>query len=443
MEKAIRDYILDNSEEHSNCLLLGGARQVGKTTLVEQITKEFNAVTINLYERPTLARSIDAVESFDALERLFKRELNFEPSQGVLLVIDEAQEARRLGQWIRFFKEKWRRQKVIVLGSILTNLFGEGVSYPVGRVEELVLRPFTFKEFLLADGREGLIEIMEAWDFQHPLSEEDHRAYIGPYLDYLRTGGMPEIVIAHGKGHENISTLIDRLIGQYAIDIERHMEEIYRTMFVSSLKRIAETTCHSLKRSQIISTDSASYRKLPRLLEVMEKWHLVHRISVQTKHPESASGIASKRYLFDVGLTNFFINHGTAVEWVERTESGNTVFAKLIENFICNEIMASHPAPMTNFNYYRDTRNSREVDFIIPINNTTVPVEVKSGARVSRNTLLPMISFLEYKGADKGVLIYSGEAKQLRLKGKKITAIPPFMISEIGRLLSSLHPSQM
>lgn len=430
----VKEY-LGREEANSNVLLISGARQVGKTTLIEDLLKDKKAIILNLYERTTLPREIDKTESFDEFERLLLREINFRPSEGTVIAFDEAQEAKRLGRWIRFFKEKWASQKVIVSGSILSNLFEEGVAYPVGRVEEVVLRPFSFKEYLTAINKDGLREILETVSFKRPLSEADRESFIGPYLSYLQTGGMPAITIGVRDGKEQPLEAWDRLLRQYALDVERHMEEIYKTMFVSALDRIADITCHPIKNAQIISTTSPSYRKLPHLLEVAEKWHLVRRISAQTKHPESSGGLASKRYLFDVGLTNFFINHGRPVEWQDRSDVGNLVFPKLQENFICNEITAASPYPESSLAYYKETRNSREIDFIWTVNGNPVPVEVKSQTSVSRNSLVPMVNFLEQRGLFTGVLVYNGGMERLKAGGKDIIALPAYLIGELGRIL--------
>lgn len=426
---------LNSPDEHSNTLLLSGARQVGKSSMIQNALQNSNSIILNLYEKTTLPKLIDQTESFEDFERLLLREINFKPSQGTILVFDEAQEAKQIGRWIRFFKEKWKNQKVILLGSILSNLFEEGVAYPVGHVEEITLRPFTFKEYLLATNKSGLREIIETVSPDKPLSENDRNALIRPYINYLQTGGMPEVVIKVNAGEETPSLAWDKLLRHYSLDIERHMEEIYRSMFISAIDRIADITCHPIKNSQIISTDSPSYRRLPKLLEVMEKWHLVHKVSAQTKHPESASGLASKRYLFDVGLTNFLINHGLAVEWSERSDSGNLTFPKLQENFVAGELIALKNSPTLQINYYKETRNSKEIDLILPINDKIVPIEVKSSSSISKNGLIPMLNFLNMRELSTGILVYNGKMQKNHFGEKTILAIPPFLVSELPKLL--------
>lgn len=443
LETTINSY-LKRKSPHCNVLLLSGARQVGKSTLVANVIKREPAIVLNLFESPTLSAQIDATDTFEEFERLLLRTANFKPSNGSILVIDEAQESKRIGRWLRFFKEKWTNQKAIVLGSILSNLFEGDATYPVGHVEEIVLRPFTFKEFLSANKREGLIEILQSSSFERPLSDADRNSFIKPYLDYLRTGGMPEIVVNNVEGSEGVHAAWDRLLRHYALDVERHMGEMYKSIFISAADRIADITCSPVKMSQIISTQSPSYRRLPGLMEILEKWHLVHRVQAQTKHPESASGLASKRYLFDVGFVNFFINQGQTVRWDDRGIKGNIVYPKLQESLVCNEIVAYQAAPSSALNYYKESRNSQEIDFIVTNGDTIIPIEVKSQSSFGKNSLIPMINYLSQRNLKTGILIYNGEMKSVEIGNITIHAVPPYYVSEFKRLIPALntHPSQ-
>ncbi len=430
---SINDFI--EKPHENNVLLLGGARQVGKSTLVKEVLKNKPNVFINLFEDPSLSEKIDVLQSFVEFEKLLLREMNFRPTGDVVLVFDEAQESKKFGHWIRFFKEKWPHQKVVVLGSILSNLFEDGQPYPVGRVEEMILRPFSFKEFLLATNRQALREILESVSWEVPLSENDREACIKPYLEYLQVGGMPTVVNQFRDLTTPPYTTWNQLLGQYAADVERYLDDNFRSLFLSAIDRLADVTCTPSKISQIVSTDSPFYRRLPKLLEVLEKWHLAAKTTAQTKQPEAAAGIASKRYLFDVGLVNFLLNQSQPVKWQKRSDAGNTFYGKLQETFVCAEYLATHPTPPVTFNYYRDSRNSQEVDFIFTLNGQNVPVEVKSQSTINRNGLVPSVNYLEHRGLSTGVLIYNGPMTRLKMKGKTILALPPFLVSEMGRLV--------
>lgn len=424
------NHYLKETDTYNNTLLIAGARQTGKSTLIKESLKEKAVCFVNLFERRSLPEQINQVENFTDLERLFLRELNFKPSQNVILVIDEAQEAKRLGRWVRFFKEKWPHQKVILLGSILANLFAENIAYPVGRVEEIILRPFSFEEFLLATDREGLKEILTTVSFENFLAESDYKSFIKAYLEYLQVGGMPEIVKNFVTVSQDPSLAWEQLFRQYAIDVERYMKEIFQSLFLTAVERIAGHTCHPIKNSQIVSTDSPSYQKLPRLLEVLEKWHLILKSSIQTKHPESSTRVPGKRYLFDVGLANHLTQQNAPVTWKTRSEKDNIIYGKLQENFVACELLSLNPFS-SSLKFYRETRNSQEIDFIFSSNKQKIPIEVKSQSSINRNSLLPIIHFLAQHDKNFGILVYNGPMTKLKLKNKLIYAIPPFCLNQI------------
>ena len=150
-EQDIERFIAD-AGPHKPVLLLDGARQVGKTTLVDAVLAKSakDGVRINL-ERDTLARSaIDDCRDFAEFEDLLLDRFGFRGDADQVLFVDEAQESRMLGSFVRFMKEAWRQATVILSGSTLRRLFREDTRYPVGRVRHQALGPFSFSEFLQA-----------------------------------------------------------------------------------------------------------------------------------------------------------------------------------------------------------------------------------------------------------------------------------------------------
>ena len=148
-EVEIRRFIADGTP-HKPVLLLEGARQVGKTRLVERVLQESGrpVTQVNL-ERDALTRSaFDDCREFAEFTDLLRDRFDFVADAGQVLFIDEAQESRMLGSFVRFMKEEWRSATVILSGSTLTRLFRPHTRYPVGRVRRFILGPFSFSEFL-------------------------------------------------------------------------------------------------------------------------------------------------------------------------------------------------------------------------------------------------------------------------------------------------------
>jgi hypothetical protein len=409
---------------HRDVIMLGGARQTGKSTLVANLLHETPHIWLNLYENPPLASRIDQTQTFADLETLLFTECAFRPGDGKVLVIDECQEAKKLGSWVRFFKENWKNQSVILLGSILPQLFSDQESYPVGRVREWTLRPFHFEEFLHALGKSHLIRFACNYDFDNPPNPVTESPLRDAYLLYMQTGGMPRIVFDFVNKQQNIDISWQGLLRQFSLDVERYTKETQASLFIHILNQIAAHTSQPLKYSQILATDSAAYRQLPSFLELLDRWHLSFKACACAKHPEGRTHKASKRYLIDTGLVAYFLHRNQPLLWQHRPESMNPVYGKLQEHFVAQELVALDESVGSNLSFYQANHNAKEIDFIW----RGIPIEVKSQATVNRNHLKPMATYLKEQGRETGVLIYNGPVQKLMYQDKKIWAIPPYLL---------------
>ena len=152
-DKEVSEFLQDSSA-NKNVLLVEGARQVGKSSLVCNALANVGCVSysLNLERDSRLCFLIDDCHDFKDFEVLLKDRVGFDPAKGEALFIDEAQESRRLGGFVRFMKEEWHQVSVILSGSTLARLFREDQRYPVGRVDRIVVGSFCFSEFLEALG---------------------------------------------------------------------------------------------------------------------------------------------------------------------------------------------------------------------------------------------------------------------------------------------------
>ena len=148
-DRYIKEFINERSTQKP-VLLVEGARQVGKTWLVQHAIQntEKSAFQTNLERDSLLRRNIDECTDFKEFEDVLRDHLGFQSGTDCVLFIDEAQESRSLGRYVRFMKEEWEKVTTILSGSTLGRLFRPGTRYPVGRVLRFVLWPFSFSEFL-------------------------------------------------------------------------------------------------------------------------------------------------------------------------------------------------------------------------------------------------------------------------------------------------------
>ena len=202
-------------------LLVEGARQVGETTLVEHVLAGSAKPTVRInLERDSLDRmAFDECRDFAAFQDLLLDRHGLRPNADQILFIDEVQESRTLGGFVRFMKEEWPRATVILSGSTLRRLFRPHTRYPVGRVRRLVLGPFSFSEFLRAVGQGHLADQVLGDDTQQ-ISDQRHGHLLARFDQFLATGGLPAVVRAYAAGEDH--ALVRRqIVADYAQDFVR------------------------------------------------------------------------------------------------------------------------------------------------------------------------------------------------------------------------------
>ena len=184
-------------KEERKPLVLRGARQVGKTTLVRLFAREFDTfIYMNLEEKEN-AELFAANYSFeDLLAGIYlKANVLQDSSMRTLIFIDEIQNEPKAVQILRYFYEKRPDIYVIAAGSLLESLMGRHISFPVGRVEYMALHPCTFVEFLRAMGQNLMADSIEKVSLPASL----HLSAMEWYKKYMIVGGLPEAVANYAE----------------------------------------------------------------------------------------------------------------------------------------------------------------------------------------------------------------------------------------------------
>ena len=178
-------------------LVLRGARQVGKTTVVNQFAENFeNFISINLEKSATknLMESTDEVKKLLPLLFLYA---NKKQNEGrTLLFIDEIQNSSHTISLLRYFYEETPEIYVIAAGSLLETMLDRHISLPVGRVEYMALHPCSFAEYLGAINENGLLQAINEKESVNLL----HQPLIEHFERYALIGGMPEVVARLHEG---------------------------------------------------------------------------------------------------------------------------------------------------------------------------------------------------------------------------------------------------
>lgn len=368
--------------ERRKPLIIRGARQVGKTSLIKEFGKEFD-----LFLHLNLEKSNDALfferelpvqqvfESILVSKRLVK------PKGKVLLFIDEIQNSPVAIKQLRFFYEEMPEVYVIAAGSLLETLLNQQISFPVGRVEYLALRPCTFSEFLGAIGELPLQEKLNSV----AINELMHERTLELFNIYTLIGGMPEI-IDHYTTHRDIIALRDiyqTLLAGYRDDVEKYAP---KSSLVNPIRQVIKNGW-SFAGQRItfekFANSNYKYREMGESLRVLEKALLLELVypTVETKLPITKDLKKKPKLIwFDTGLVNYA--SGIQTELFNKENISDSWRGKVAEHIVAQEILGSTFRFLEErYFWVREAKNSQaELDFLVnSAEFGLIPVEVKSG----------------------------------------------------------------
>lgn len=419
-------------------LVLRGARQVGKTSVVHMFSKKFDQyIYLNLDKAEDKAY-FDRDLTFQNLLDAIYFSKNIEKNAGrTLIFIDEIQNSPKAVNFLRYFYEDTPELYVIAAGSLLESLIENQINFPVGRVEYLAVRPCSFEEYLIAANEKKAFEMLE----QLPFPEFAHDRMSDIFREYAIIGGMPAIIgnFVENRDYVKLRSIYDGLIVSYLDDVEKYarnatmrhvIRHIINTSFSAAGKRIKfEGFGHSSYRS----------REIGDAFRTLEKAMLLQLVypAVNEKLPIDIKYRTPKLQMVDTGL----VNHVAGTQW-ELLRNGlvdEAFKGKIAEHLVGQELISAESSVLARLNYWlRDSRNSQaEIDWIIPYKGMMIPVEVKSG---HHGKLRSLHLFMEKAPHEYVVRIYGGKMNLEIVKtpgGKKFSLINlPFYLT--GRILKVL-----
>ncbi|MDR1919998.1 MAG: AAA family ATPase, partial [Tannerellaceae bacterium] len=201
-------------------LILRGARQVGKTTLVQSFSKSFDTYLYLNMEDEGAVQLFEMRGTMESLISSIFLYCNKARGKGkTLLFIDEIQYSPKAVAKLRYFYEEASYIHVIAAGSLLESLIDTHISFPVGRVEYMAIRPCSFNEFLGALGETELEKALRTADIPEAL----HSRTMDLFNTYTLIGGMPEVVNHYAKNKDlvSINRIYETLLSGYKDDVEK------------------------------------------------------------------------------------------------------------------------------------------------------------------------------------------------------------------------------
>lgn len=402
LEPALAAFIRSR-ERHKNVLLVEGARQVGKTCLVEHAIAASGkmACSANL-ERDTRLRSlIDGCQDFAEFRQVLADRLKFSPGPGSLLFIDESQESRQLGRFVRFMKEDWRDATVILSGSTLSRLFRDDVRYPVGRVQQVIVSPFSFSEYLDAIGEGMLAAFVRGHEL--PVTPARHERLLELFDGFLTTGGLPAAVLAYAAGLDH-----QEVLAQIAADYERDFIRIFgerdADIVTACFRSVANFVGSPSKNTTVIPSPGTTINaRINEVFARLQAWHLVLRSDQKGPSPDSSHAYLPKRYLFDTGLLRHFRELGMPSINVlkTRTAMARGPLGGGLENQVAVELARTG----LTLCGWKKTPSGGEIDFVLARKRQTVPVECKACLSLDGRSFRGIAEYLQEYDQPLGVIV--------------------------------------
>lgn len=390
-------------------LVLRGARQVGKTTLVKEFGKEFDSfISLNLEKEDSeIFRRFSNVN--DVWQYLcLKNHVVQDKSRAILLFIDEIQEEPKAVAMLRYFYEDLSWVYVIAAGSRLHSLMKQHVSFPVGRVEYMTLRPCSFLEFI--EAKEG-----GQWaDMLRDIAVPDfmHEEMISAFNTYALVGGMPEAVSEYldHQDIERLSPIFSSLLKGYNEDAEKFAKNfeqvrVLRHILGAAWLSAAETiTFSGFGNSNYTSTQIHDGMGL---LERAYLLSLDYPVTSTSAPALPATRRSPKLIMVDTGLTNFLA--GIQLEYLQNKELLDTWRGRAAEHIVAQELRVVLDRHYREQQYFwiRDKKGSTaEVDFVWQEGTDIIPIEVKAGTNSHLRSLHTFVNNSD--GHVVAVRIWSG-----------------------------------
>jgi predicted AAA+ superfamily ATPase len=418
-------------------LVLRGARQIGKTTVVELFSKNYaQFIALNL-ERKRDREVFTKYGSIDEIVQLlfFQYNKNLDKISDTLLFIDEIQNEPQAVAILRYFYEDYPELHVIAAGSMLETLFDRGINFPVGRVEFRKMHPVSFEEFLGAMNEKQALELYH----QIPLPAFAHSKLLQLFHTYTLIGGMPEIVDKYIKNRDitSLSNIYESLIATYLDDVEKYAKNANQVQIVRHAIRSSFYEAGARIKYQGFGASSYNSREIGEVLRMLEKTMLLHLVfpTTQTESPFMPDMKKSpKLQVLDTGLVNYF--SGLQKELFGTKDLNEHYKGKIAEHIVGQEILASKYNILNTLQFWiRDKKQSdAEVDFLYNFDGQMIPVEIKSG---KSGKLRSLLHFLEMSNISLAVRFYAG---QFQVEEHKTSTGKPFKLINIPYYLAgNLH----
>ncbi len=388
---AIEKLLQWKESKYRKPLIIEGARQVGKTWLMKEFGRLYYTDTVyinfdsNARMAELFASDLDTSRLIMGLELYTGHKIN---PENALLIFDEVQEVPRALSSLKYFYENAPEYHIVCAGSLLGIALHEGTSFPVGKVDFLKLYPLSFREFLMATGKEQFAELLTKQDYKMIASFK--QTYIDALKQYYFVGGMPETVqsFAEDEDFSEVRNIQKRILAAYEQDFSKHAPNDIvpkiRMLWNSIPSQLAK---ENKKFIYGLVREGARAKDYETAIMWLSDCGLVHRVSrvntagVPLKAYEDLK--AFKLFVVDVGLLGCMAGLGQ-----QTLLDGDDLFVEykgaLTEQYVCQQLKTIEDLGVY---YYTNDRGSCEIDFVVDTGEKIIPVEVKAEVNLRAKSL--------------------------------------------------------
>lgn len=412
-------------------LVLRGARQVGKTWVLEEFGKSFpdGFVRFNFDREPEYAQFFQSTKDVRRILQNLSMASGQKITKDTLIIFDEIQACEEALNCLKYFKEDAPEYYIASAGSLLGLQLAGG--FPVGQVDFLEMGPMTFEEFLLADSAENYAEYLSSVNDLEAIPD----AFYSPLSEKLKfffiTGGMPESVLAWTEDLDprEVDKVLSDIILSYESDFGKHapVEDVPKIRYIwqslpSQLARENKKFLYSVVKP------GARAREYENALNWLRDADIISKVTRMTRPglPISAYDDLSafKIYCVDVGILRR-LAHLPTTAFSEQDRLFTEFKGALTENYVHQSLIRNFEVPPRYW-----SKAPHEVDFIIQREGDIIPIEVKAGENIRATSIKRYAK--EYE--KETPLMVRCSMRNLSYDGRVLN-VPLFMVDELDRLL--------
>lgn len=426
-------------------LILRGARQVGKTTIVNEFAKEYDVfLKLNLEKNAdkTLFERYETINELIVAIHLYnEKKIEKRPT---LLFIDEIQNSPKAVAMLRYFYEEANHIHVIAAGSLLESLLNtQHISFPVGRVEYLAMRPCSFLEFM-----NGIGESFDANLIQSLQADAVHERIIQRFNNYTLVGGMPAAIVQYAENRDilSVASIYESLIESYKEDAEKYAANDTIAKIIRHILQVGWAYAGETISFEKFGGSNFKSREMGTAFRTIEKAMLLELVypTSETKLPILSDFRKKPKLIWlDTGLVNFASKIQQEVFSVQNIQDAWR--GKIAEHIVAQELITLNTLVSTKRNFWRRDKegSDAEVDFIIIIDGKIIPIEVKSGHNAHLRSLH---FFMDQTPHTIAVRIWSNPLSVDRVKtpsGKefKLINVPFYYVGVLEKVLERFSNS--